>query len=251
MRNSITIKLLMLMCAGLGFLNVYAQENSQLDGAISALNNIRKNYTEANSLSFEMMYRYSSENEPLNILDSLAGHVQVQKNKYHSLIDSTETISNDKYAVILFRDEKIMYLTKPSSVMKGIDSYAMLDSSLRQMPGITASISNDKQTTTIEFLLPGGGAYKKIVFVADSKSMLFRKIIYVMKADMAEPPGTPDEMKAKDEYAVVETDFFNYSTEKIDDAVFDEKKYFIKNKTDYSATEMYKEYKIFIGSPNL
>lgn len=253
MREFITGRLLLLMiCTGICFSHtLYAQETDQLRNAISTLKNIRDNYTGNSSLSFGMMYRYWAENDPLNVLDSVPASVQINGNKYHSLVSNTETISNDKYAVILFRDEKVMYLTKPSSVLKGIDSYAMMDSALMKMPGIAASVLKDDQNTTIEFSFPAGSAYKKIIFTADNKNMMFRKIMYVMKTELLQDEDTPDEMKEKSEYSVVETTFFNYNRDVIDESVFDEKKYFIKDKKEYSVTEQFKDFKIFVGSPNL
>ena len=91
----------------------FAQEQ-KTDKAIQVFDALKQAYQIAQGVSFNVKYTYTNETRPNDVLDSLSGKFEISHDNYRYLLDSTETIHNNKYTIILFREDKIMYLTKPS-----------------------------------------------------------------------------------------------------------------------------------------
>ena len=99
--------------------STYAQSQSKDDSVVNVINRLFENFQTARDMSFDVNYSYSNESTPTVILDSLSGKFEMHGAKYHFFLDSTETIRNEHYTIVLFHEDKIMYLTKGTSNIAG------------------------------------------------------------------------------------------------------------------------------------
>lgn len=232
---------------------LYAQRSTENQSVLNILTQVHTAYSQQQNLSFDMFFVYTSADSSNIILDSLSGQMQLSNNRYHWNIGTTEMIADSQYAVILFKDDKMMYLTKPSQNSMPINPIEKLDSSLLAIPGLQTITRSEKELTTVELNFPKENAYKKIIFTLERKTYLLKDIDMVVKTELLQNGNTfkAEQLKTDSSYAHVKVKYFNYSTESIDDSVFNMDSYFKKINRDFSPVPAYADYKIFIGSPNL
>jgi hypothetical protein len=230
-----------------------AQQPVTVDSVISLLRQMKQGYDSSRNLSFDMAYIYTSENKPGEILDSLSGHMEISRGRYHWNISNTESIANAQYAVMLFKDDKLMYITRPMQKDGSPDPFAMLDSSLFRIQGLKCNVEKTKEIVTITIDFPEGISYKQIKIAINKKTGFVASTAFTLKAAaLNHQYGFNDEnLKTDNSYAHIEARYFNYNTEVLNDSVFDQNSYFKKTGKEFSTVAPYTDYKIFIGSPNL
>jgi hypothetical protein len=222
--------------------------------ALQVFRSMMDKYQGASTLSFKLDYRYSNETRPGKVLDSLSGNVTISKAKYHYVFDSTETIQNETYNIILFKEDKMMYISGSGNSVGESDPLAIMDSTLWQIHGIDCSVERSKKSKVLTLIFPQGYSYKKMEFDIDSATGLLSKVSYIVKTTMmtgSQNKSAPIDRSIYDEYALVQAKFSNYNTKAVDGTQFDEKNFFTRNGKDFTVTERYKDYKILIGSVNL
>ena len=219
--------------------------------AIAALKKLTMVYQSAPFLSFDIAYYYSGEERPGIYLDSLKGNFKMSGNRYWYLLDSTETMVDTASVVILYKEDKIMYLSKPSSQTKDVNPLALLDSFLLADHTIQYSLvsTGGQQVITIRFA--GNGVYKEMDYYVDAASGLLVKSRALVKAEQLYDPEIRSQVNAGNAYAVVETRFTHYRQNSFDAAVFNTRRYFKKEGSDFITTPSYSMYKIFLGKPGL
>src|SRR5215467_15029052 len=105
-------RILVLLCV---FGNAAISSGQQSNGkeeAVGELKKVADVYRNAQRLSFEMDYYYSEENNPSRKLDSLHGSCRMNGTAYWYRLDSVETLYSKDYVMVLFRPDKLMYLTR-------------------------------------------------------------------------------------------------------------------------------------------
>lgn len=229
-----------------------AQSNEALDKVMTVMKEMQATYT-MQQLSFEVKYVYSNEGTPGVILDSLKGRVEVDGTNYRCLLDNTETIRNERYSIILFNEDRIMYLAKPT----GTDSTGnplLLTRAVLQNANIkecTITTRNGMKMLRITF--NHGAPYKKMDMTIDLASGLVLDMQYVVKTSLL-LASQQDEVALEegyDEYASVRTHFFNYQKMVGNKARFDERAFFFKEEDTFRPTAAYKDFKLFLATPNL
>jgi hypothetical protein len=223
---------------------------AQLDNATRILKNIQLAYT-AHPLMFDVKYIYSNEHTPDKILDSLKGRIEMNGNDYRYQLDSTETIHNSKYNIILFKEDKIMYLTGASAQVAAQDPLQSVQTILEKSGVTSCTISNEKGKTTIRFDFAAGGACKQMKIIADTVKQRLYAMQYIIKTTLLKDAQDDTEMEGYEEYALVSTTFSNYHDLLPDSSRFDEKVFFYKEDTAFKVMPAYEEYKIFVATPNL
>lgn len=210
-------------------------------------------YKNAGAISYRLHYTYANESTPAVILDSLSGEVDMNGNNYHSILDSTETITNERYAIILFKKDRLMYLARPSKNQAAFNALSMLDSTLAAIQGLQCIVSttNDARVVTLQF--PPQMKYKKIKFIEDTLTGYLREIKYVVKANQLLDPQVAKTAgnAGYDEYGIVDVQLLEYRKNAVDNSFFNENVFFHKEGKEYKTTQAYKDYKIFLGTPNL
>lgn len=233
-------------------ISLRAQQTATIASVANLLRQMETAYDTARSLSFKVAYTYTDENDPGQILDSLYGQMQISNNRYHWNISTTEVIADSQYAVMLFKDDKLMYITKPLQKEMRLDPLARLDSALFLIKGLQCSINTQKDITIVNLDFPDSSLYRKISLTIDKKTGFITKTEFIVKAEALKQYGQFDEnLKHDDSYAHIEANYSDYSTAIIDDSVFNENSYFQRNGKNFTTVSPFTDYKIFIGSPNL
>ncbi|SRR6266496_753084 len=233
-------------------IHVLAQEQ-QTDKAIQVFDTLKQAYQNATGLSFDVKYTYTNETKPDNVLDSLSGKFEISQDNYRYLLDSTETIHNDKYTIILFREDKIMYLTKPSLAVSA-NPIEAIGEFFKNNKDVSCQLNTAHNTKVLSIHYPPGMVYKQINLTIDTATGYLVKAEYIVQTKLLMETQPQDEQANQnqyDEYARVEADFSNYKIGSIDSNEFDENRFFQRDGKNFKTTDPYKTYKIFIGSSNL
>jgi hypothetical protein len=253
MRNKIGKKILLQTIVSLVALQscLLAQDSIGAEKVVAELKTLQTKYDTASTLSFNIEYKYTNETAPENVLDSIPGFIQLSNHRCHWQLSNTEMVSNEHYGITLFKEDKIMYITKPSHRYITIDPMDQLDNTLLQMPGLKCTVQNNAHLKILSLFFPHGSWYKSIQFFIDNASGYLVKSKYVVKSEALTADGKLDRAGKYDAYAIVEVEYFNYSKAILPDSIFDENNYFTREDKNFTTTPLFWEYKIFIGSPNL
>jgi hypothetical protein len=220
-------------------------ENRKL---MDEMNKLQSLYLGVNGLSFGVKYLYASESNPRQYLDSLKGEMDIAGNRFRIVLDNTETVMNEKYLIHVFKEDKLLYLSAPANSVGNENPVSLLSSAFAAIKNLTYTIESANGLKTITVNFPSGLQYKKMAFVIDSRTGLLSKVKYVVKTGQLMDANT---YTGGDEYSIVECLFLNYKAGITNLSLFDEKDYFFIKDNQYKPTEKYKDYSIFLGSPNL
>ncbi|HTB51798.1 MAG TPA: hypothetical protein VK718_03410 [Ferruginibacter sp.] len=228
---------------------VQAQANK--DSAINLFRETSNKYNGMHYLSFRMDYSYRNDANPKVLLDSLMGEVMVNGDNCHIILGNTETIRNNDYNIMLFKEDTLMYISKPKIIT--LNPITILNNLITQLSNEDVSLVIKRSLGIITINFPIGNDYKKIEFFINLKSGYLIKVRYIVKATQLinEEDRPLADKDIQNEWAIVECNYDNYKVGAFNDSEFDVKKYFIKDGKEYKPTEAYKQYKIFIASPGL
>ena len=247
---------LRLVLTGCGMMQASAQgtENRSKDDMLTALGTVRAAYHTNGKLRFNVLYRYTNENDPSHVLDSLSGNFEIDGDNYRCVLDNTETMHNSRYTIMLFKEDKIMYIAGPGHA-GGFEPMQMIDSALSHISDIKFEQSVSGSGKVLSVIFPEGLAYKRIDFTVDAASGYLLKTTYIVKTDQMASPElnaqTGGNISGYDAYARVEAIYSGFTLSNADASGFDEKNFFTREGKDFTVTDNYKDYKIFIGTPNL
>jgi hypothetical protein len=199
---------------------VHAQDEKKQ--ALRLLQQLATTYKNTTHLSFDVQYRYAAESTPG---------------------------AND-YVIMLFREDKVMYLAKPGAG-KTTHPVAMIDSLLVNSAGMALQLTDNKQWTTITFTFPPAYPCKKMEYVIDKKTGWLVKTVNVVRSEEMYEAAARPFIEGAVTYAVVEASYTNYQKDGFDDSVFDNDRYFKKQGAEYVTVTPFDTYKIFLGTPNL
>ncbi|HYC27484.1 MAG TPA: hypothetical protein VEB42_01695 [Chitinophagaceae bacterium] len=239
--------LLLAVCWGMACV-CYAQTARQQ--AISELNKLTARYRSSDHLSFNIDYRYALENKPAVFLDSLKGSFKMHGLSYWYAIDSTEAVVGKDYTVMLFKEDRIMYLVKPSSAMPDKNPLSMPDSTWLASDEVKCSIDvlEHEKKITLEFN-PGKGCKRIEYYISKRTGMVNRILSYVPAAGLFDPEVRPTVQPS--DYGIVEMKFSNYKEKSFDGSILNMATYFRKEGNEFVTSSPYEPYKIFLGNPNL
>lgn len=232
-----------------------SQETNACKQATDMLRKLREAYTRMDNLSFDVKYRYTSLNDSSTILDSMEGQMMLKKQNYRSIIGNTETIGTDKYTIMLFKQDSVMYLAKPSmrnafAAGPSID----IDTLLSSIKNVECSIHDEDGHTKLSFDFPPGGNYQSVSFIIDIKAMRLLQVSYILKTILLmdiDEHGINSSDPQPEEYSRLNIDFVNYSTKELSNDLFDDKKFFYRENKQFKTTDAYSNYRIVLGTANL
>lgn len=242
----------------LGFYNTTsAQSDNQ--HALKALKGLMQTYTKNNGLSFDLRFTYAPESRPFQFLDSLKGSVKINGNRSWYLIDSTESVNTGDFLVTIFREDKLLFLAKPQSVslpmntgLNGMsEAWLYGIDSLAQLKKVMLEWKEDKETQQVTIRFPEAKQNKAMTFVIDRKSGLLRSSVTIARGDQLMDPESRREANITDEFAIITTYFQNYNKGKIEEALFEPSRYFIKKGDEYMGVNEFRDYKVFLGTPGM
>ncbi len=204
-------------------------------------------------LSFDVRYTYASELHPEAVLDSLSGHMEIAGNRYYYQLANTEMTANEKYVITLFKEDKIMYLSKSMS-QNTADPLEQMRVSMKTAGVTRCAVAEKGKVKTITVGFKEGGPYKELQMDFEKSSGYLLSMRYILKTTMLmeSTGGANAEVPAEyGEYAIVQSYYNNYKQLSPDANQFDNTKFFYKEGSEFKPTTAYNEYKIFVGSPDL
>lgn len=228
-----------------------AGQVSEKEKVIAELKRVSASYKTVQFLGFGIMYKYADEKTPGNYLDSLKGSFKLNGDLYWYAMDETEAVGNKDYMMMLFKEDRIMYLSKAASSAISGNPVAMIDSFILRNAGINCRITEEKNETHIMLDFPAGSKYKRIAYRIDAATHFLSGITCVVQASELYDPSVRQAIEGGAEYAVIEISFSDYTRKGFDAGLFDMSKYFKKEGDEYVTVPPYDSYKIFLGSPNL
>lgn len=218
---------------------------------LEVMKEVQSNYAR-HPLSFDVVYTCSNESTPEVVLDSMQGTLEMSGRDSRYILGNTETIRNSRYTIILFKEDKIMYLARPDTATMMGDPMMMVQSALEKA-GITESnVLQRGANKIIEARFRTGSACKQIEMTVDTLSGRLLNMRYVVKMTMLIDADVEDDAASGyDEYALVLARFNHYREIPADPNRFHERTFFYREGDEFKVTPAYQDYKIFIGSPNL
>ena len=145
-------KFLILALSLIHFVFAHAQP-SEKQRATEAFKKMAELYRSADHLSFDILYRYADEKQPGVYLDSLKGRFRMDGERYWYALDSTVCVVNKDYMVVVFKEDKIMYVSRPSRSLQSTNPLALIDSFLlaNEESRVTISKGAQEERIIIEF----------------------------------------------------------------------------------------------------
>jgi hypothetical protein len=242
----------MLLCSLAILHTANAQEANDTAKLFAEMKTLQNVYQQK-ALSFDIRYTYASELHPDEVLDSLSGHADIAGNSYYYQLANTEMTANDKYIVTLFKEDKIMYLSKPVA-LNAADPLEQMRVSMKTAGVNRCSVAEKGTLKSIRVGFKEGGPYKELQMDFDKSSGYLISMRYVLKTSMLmETTGAANAEAPEEygEYAIVQSYYDNYKQLSKQQERFDNTQFFYKEGDEFKPTAAYSEYKIFVGSPGL
>lgn len=243
---------LMILCSFALLHNVSAQEVNDTARLFEEMKRLQGAYQQK-AMSFDVRYTYASELHPDVLLDSLSGHMEIAGSKYYYQLANTEMTANEKYVVTLFKEDKIMYLSKPAT-LNAADPLEQMRLSMKTAGVNRCTISEKGTVKSIQVGFKDGGPYKELQMDFEKSSGYLLAMKYILKTTMLMEAtgGANAEVPAEyGEYAIVQSYYNNYKQLAPQESLFDNAKFFYKEGDEFKPAAAYSEYKIFVGSPGL
>ena len=231
------------------------------EAILPLLKALQQTYTASSFLSFDIMYRYAPESSPKQYEDSMSGQVKISGKHHWMKLANTETISTDDCMIALFKDDQVMFLSRPlsgsgtgvqSSLMGGAGALwiSAIDSLLSKTDEVTAKLEESSGTRKliIEYLKPT--ACKSMTFIIDKRTGLLSSIVSVVHARQLYDVSVQEKVTG-DTFVNMEANFSNYSKAAFDAGLFNSNHYFYKRDGKYVCTETYQGYSVYLGSSGL
>jgi hypothetical protein len=239
------------ICIGWLSAKSYAQESIDTTRLFAEFKKMRTVY-QAKGLSFDIRYTYASEKQPDQILDSLNAHIDMLEDKVHYQIDSTETISNGRYNIALFKEDKIMYLSK-GTTLSTVDPIQQIRSIIGDGAITGCTINDEGKLRSIRLQFGENGACREMLMTIDNTTGYMVMMRYIVKTELLlDGKGADSDIEALyGRYAIVNSVYNQYKPFAPESRFFDEGRFFYKEGDEFKPTALFSEYKIFAGSPGL
>jgi hypothetical protein len=244
MKARISALLILILNCGL-----LSAQNKEVPDAIGELRKLMQAYRNVSQLSFDIGYYYSDSKNPAEVLDSLEGSCKMKGSSYWTTIDQTETLCSNGMVVVLYKEDQIMYLAKPSAAMQ-LGPLALADSFFAQKHLYNCTMTQDKAEKRIIVDFKDASVYKRVEYFIDRKSGFITRMVSTVRSEQMSDPAVRS-LADSDSWSIVEMRMRNYKTQGLDEKTFDPGRYFKKEESGYVTLPPYDTYKIFIGSPNL
>lgn len=230
-------------------LSLQAQDTVAIARAINIFRRVQAKSLQQ-AVSFEMLYTYSNESTPGAVLDSMKGTIEINGENYRSILDHTETIRNSKYSIVLFKEDKLMYIAANNKSGAPGDPLETLNTLLQG--AVNSTFSTEKRNTIINVSFPPGANCKQLSIVVDTVSQRLITMQYILKTSLLmDEEMKNDVQEGYEEYALVKASFGHYKDLPVNSSRFDEKAFFYKDGNAFKVTPAYEDYNIFVGTPDL
>lgn len=213
---------------------------------------LQEAYT-ANGLRYDFRYTYAGAHQPARILDSLSGSVEMSAAGTKMVMQHMEFVTNPRYAIVLFKEDKVMYLYKPNSVPANDPLYqirTLMESGLVAK----VDVQQEQRNRRIQIRFDSTAMVRTIDMNISSGNGLLSTVRYILQTEMmkAGRPLSVAEQQKFGPLAQVSMYFLGYDIlPSGSSASVNENTYFTIANGEYKTTPAYREYEIYKGSPNL
>lgn len=231
-----------------GALSAKAQTTKET--AIKAINTVLTKYRSSPYLGFDLNYYCSSEKLPSVYIDSLQGKVKLHNGSCWYLLDSTEAIVTDSFALTIFKEDRIIYVAKPPLSLQLVNIAGLSDSLMAGAGDVNYEITRQgkKQLVTLSFL--SSPVFKRIEYHIDSTTGLLSRIRMLIEASQLYDASVKDRLAEEKAYAVVDIFYSDYRYEPFDVAIFNKYNYLKIEDNEIKPADHYNSFRIFSGVVN-
>jgi hypothetical protein len=249
--SPLLIFLLTLLVSGAGAGQVQAQAAE--DSVRPLLEKMQQAYKQAAYLSFNVKYLYANQGHPDRPNDSLLGMFQIDRDRCRFIIDGTETLVTSRHTIRVMPGERLMYLS--GATHQGlIDPVSLMDSAFRNLKGGYLLVQHEEKADVVSIAFPAGQMYTRIEIAIDRRTGYMDRIVYSLHTEelvgksLVRSPGHDGPYEPEGQ---VQVHFSNYRQKAFGDAVFNEDNFITQVGGKYQPAGQYKEYQLFLASPNL
>ncbi|WP_341840865.1 hypothetical protein [Chitinophaga caseinilytica] len=206
----------------------------------------------ASGLRYDFRYTYAAAGRPEQVLDSLSGSVEMSAAGLRMVMANMEFVSNPRYAIVLFKEDKVMYLYKPNGLPPA-DPLSQVRALMETGLVKKVDISQEERNRRISIAFDSLAGVKSIDLNIQPANGLLSSARYLLQTEMMKSgrPLTEAERQQFGPLALVSMYFLRYVTLPADRAPFHESAYFVFSNGEYLPTAAYSDYQIYKGSPNL
>ncbi|SIN69209.1 hypothetical protein [Chitinophaga niabensis] len=204
-------------------------------------------------MSFNVRYTAAAESQPALPLDSIQGEVAVNGVYCYYRLPGMETITNPRYNIILFKEDKLMYLTKPS-VQAVQDPMLPVRTLLKAGKLQEIAVREEGKHQLLSMTFDAQSACRNMLLEIEKSTGYVQHIRYELKTELL--PGlfngeADEDRTTYGKFVIVRMVFYNYKKLDGDLGRFDEKNFFYLDGTEFKTASAYNDYTIFKGTPNL
>lgn len=243
---------LLLMLCFICINHAIGQDTTKNKALINFFINMKNAYKQTNTINFSVKYTYSDEQKPSKIIDSLSGNYKISGNDYWCLLDSTETLKADSVVIVLFRRDKMMYVSKIAG-QAGFDPAEQVKIFLATYKNIQFHIDTTGNFYELSVDFPPGMDYKNIYLQVDRSSGYLVQSVYILRTKLlVDNPGNEINTNGEySEYARVQADYVYNTKSDTPDFLFNENRYIKREGGKIMTTKAFKDYQLFFGNKNL
>lgn len=134
-------------------------------------------------LGFNAVYYFEDFDGEVSHYDTMQASYLINENKYHILLDSVETIQNDKYLVSVYTNDSLVVVQDPVEPTRQILQVDVMDSTFQQLAlsSMTAADSGSFRKILLHF--DEDALYKNYELVYNSNSYQILYIKYSLRKD--------------------------------------------------------------------
>ena len=200
-------------------------------------------------LHVDMTYRYATATEPENFQDSLGGSLKTWKNNYWYKMDQTEVVCDGKKMVIIYKEDRVLYLSTPETGNTSRQQFALLDSLLAGKYPIESFMVEEKgyKKYTIRFTEPT--LYQQMEFWINTKGRVARTRQVLHEGLFMEP--TQKTGKTDSDWMIIDVQYTGYRQNDFNPLDFSTERLVRKEKDKWVAQAPYQDYSVFSAKPNL
>ncbi|MGE7777030.1 hypothetical protein ACQKLP_20085 [Chitinophaga sp. NPDC101104] len=206
----------------------------------------------ASGLRYDFRYTYAGAGRPERILDSLSGSVEMSAAGIRMVMANMEFVSNPRYAIVLFKDDKVMYLYKPNGIPPN-DPLAQVRALMGTELVAKVDVRQEERNRKISILFDSLASVKSIDLNIQPSNGLLTSAKYLMNTELMKSgrPLTDAERQQFGPLALVCMYFLRYEVLPADKSPVHESAYFTISNGTYQTTPAFSDYQIYKGSPNL
>lgn len=224
--------------------DISMSQSATKEDVIKKMEALSRTYKEADHLSFDVTYRYATEQQPGRYIDSLQGSFKLNGSHYWYSLDNTEFLGNDSIMLTVFKEDKLITINGTPATQSAMP-VAIVDSVLLMNRYSSVDITQSKQEESISIDFEPGLMYKKIQYVIDPQTGFLSKVIATIRSSEMYDPAVKGMFESKNEYGILELVFSNYRTKAFDNTAFSSGKYLQKSGNQLKAGGAYNGYKIY------